>query len=54
LLAGERELTSVPWFDTWEEEPITFGSSATPESVVFFPSIDFGDGQLTLTTWNWA
>lgn len=52
LLAGERELTSIPWTDTWEGELITGGSPATPESVVFFPSIDFGDGRLARTTWN--
>jgi len=52
LFAGERELTSVPWFDTWEGELIQGGSSATPGSTVFFPRVDFGDGQPTRTFWD--
>jgi len=52
LFAGERELTSVPWFDTWQGELVTGGSSAIPGSLVFFPTVDFGDGQPTRTTWD--
>jgi outer membrane receptor protein involved in Fe transport len=48
LLADQRELTSVPWFDTWEGELIQSGSSRVPEGVVLFPEYDFGNGP------NWA
>ncbi len=52
LFAGEREFTSYAWIDTWEGELIAGGSSATPESVVLSPRVDFGDGVLARTTWN--
>ena len=51
LLAGERKLTSVPWFDTWEGELVTSGSFAAPSSVVF-DEVDFGNGVFGFPTWN--
>lgn len=44
LLADQRELTSVPWFDTWEGELIVGGSGRVPEGAVLFPAYDFGAG----------
>jgi len=52
LFAGDRELTRVAWLDTWEGELVAGGSAAVPESVVFSPRVDFGDGQPVRTTWN--
>jgi outer membrane receptor protein involved in Fe transport len=49
LLADQRELTSVPWFDTWEGELVQAGSSRVPEGAVFFPDYDFGNGPSTVT-----
>jgi len=42
--ADARELTSVPWWDTWEGELIQGGSSNVPEGVILFPEVDFGNG----------
>jgi iron complex outermembrane receptor protein len=44
LLADQRELTSVPWFDTWEGELVQGGSSRVPDGAVAFPQYDFGNG----------
>jgi len=52
LFAGEREHTSYAWWDNWEGELVQGGSSATPESVVLWPRVDFGDGNYVRTTWN--
>ena len=49
LLADQRELTSVPWFDTWEGELVQAGSSRVPEGAVFFPDYDFGNGPSRVT-----
>ena len=42
--ADARELTSVPWSDTWEGELIQAGSSRVPEGAILFPEVDFGNG----------
>jgi len=49
LLADQRELTSVPWMDTWEGELVEGGSSRIPEGAVFFPDYDFGNGPSRVT-----
>jgi len=42
--ADERELTSVPWYDTWEGELRHGGSRSVPEGLVNAPRVDWGDG----------
>lgn len=42
--AGDRTITAVPLFDTWEGEIIEFGSSTIPEGVIPFPPADLGNG----------
>jgi iron complex outermembrane receptor protein len=45
LLADARKLTSVPWFDDWDNgELFQGGSSRVPQGAVFFPEVDFGNG----------
>ena len=43
-LADEREITSVPWFDTWTGELVEGGSSRVPEGYISFPRVDYGNG----------
>ena len=52
LLAGERELTRIPWFDDWASGVLQAGgSSRTPAGVVYGPRADLGNG-LVNVTWN--
>ena len=41
---ADREFTSIPYFDTWAGTIVQGGSSATPEGVVAFPRVDYGNG----------
>jgi outer membrane receptor protein involved in Fe transport len=47
--AGDREITAVPLFDTWEGEIVEAGSPTIPEGVIFFPEVDFGNGPAATT-----
>ncbi len=49
LFADQRELTSVPWSDSWEGELVQSGSSANPEGAVTFPRYDYGNGAARTT-----
>ena len=45
LFQSEREFTQFAWFDIGGGEVVQGGSSATPQSTMFTPRIDYGDGQ---------
>lgn len=49
LFAGDREFTSVPYFDDWEGNLVESGSSLVPEGVIFWPYADLGNGPVELT-----
>jgi iron complex outermembrane receptor protein len=49
LLAGEREFTSVAYFDDWDGNLVPTGSTRTPDGVVFWPLADIGDGPVQVT-----
>ena len=51
LFASEREITSVPMWDTWEGELAEGGSPNVPAGTVPFPSVDLGSGPVTMS-WN--
>ena len=51
LFASEREISSVPIWDTWAGELVEGGSPVVPEGSVFFPEVDLGSGPVLLT-WN--
>ena len=52
LFASERELSSVPYLDTWENyEVIETGSSSIPGGIVRSPRVDLGSGPVRVT-WN--
>jgi outer membrane receptor protein involved in Fe transport len=44
--ADARELTSVPWFDTWEGELVVGGSFRVADGIVAFPRVDWGNGPI--------
>ena len=48
LFAGERELTSYAWFDDWEGNLFAGGSFIIPESLVWSPEVDLGDGLVSV------
>jgi len=51
LFASEREITSVPIWDTWEGELMEGGSTFVPAGYVSFPQVDLGSGPGAMT-WN--
>lgn len=52
LFAGEREISSQALFDSGEQGQLVRGGSPfIPGSVVEFPSVDLGEGEIYLT-WN--
>jgi len=51
-LAGTREISSVPYTDTWENYEIVYlGSSRIPAGLVITPRVDLGTGR-DRATWN--
>jgi outer membrane receptor protein involved in Fe transport len=49
LLAGEREFTSIPYFDDWEGNLLEWGSPVTPPGHIIFPPADLGSGPVAVT-----
>jgi iron complex outermembrane receptor protein len=49
LFAGDREITSIPWFDNWQGEVLPWGSTRTPAGRVRAPLADLGNGPVSVT-----
>ncbi len=47
--AGDRAISAVPLFDTWEGDIIESGSRTIPEGVIPFPEADLGNGPGPIT-----
>ena len=47
--AGDRAISAVPLFDTWEGDIVQAGSGTIPEGIIPFPEADLGNGPVAIT-----